>query len=305
MQTRSDGSVVVLGGGRGLASVLRALRDEAWPITAIVGITHRGALGGDAEHQATSAPVEDLRNSLEALTRGEGALLRAIRRPLTIERLGRHPLGNLVIASVAAAFGDYGRASTWLGGQLGVEGRVLPATVAPVQMEVQQAEGPQRGEPLGSSKDQSLRVRYVGERPVSPDAAVAAIRKAQWVVLAPGSLYRCVLATVAVPDLLTALSDTPAGVLWIANLGVGAGEAAGLSAIGHVLSLRYHGIPVDAVMHDPSAALRFGPGELARYRLQPISRELRSAANPALHDPERLRSALRALIGTVPASKVG
>ena len=59
--------------------------------------------------------MEDLRRSLESLSGEEGALVRAIRRPLTIERLGKQPLGNLVIASVASAFGDYETASRWLG----------------------------------------------------------------------------------------------------------------------------------------------------------------------------------------------
>ena len=63
---------------------------------------------------------------------------------MTIERLGRQPLGNLMIGSVARAFGDYGTATKWLGEKLGVAGAVLPATTQPVLREIEPAGRGQR-----------------------------------------------------------------------------------------------------------------------------------------------------------------
>jgi uncharacterized cofD-like protein len=306
LQSRSpsNGSVVVLGAGRGVASVLRAVRDEDNRLTAIVSIAYDGDGGGDARQRLASAAVEDLRRSLEALSSEEGALLRAIRRPLTIERLGRHRLGNLVIASVATAFDDdYGRASTWLGEQLGIGGAVLPATVEPVQLQIEVAQ--ETAASSGGSGHKPRRVRFAGGRTGSPDAAVAAIRHADWALLAPGALYRSVVSTAGVPDLVRALRSTRARVLWIANLEPGSREAAGMAAGDHLLALRSHGIRVDAVMHDPSATLRFDPAELTRYGVESVPRALRNAANPGLHDPERLRSALLGLIRSRPTGTVG
>jgi 2-phospho-L-lactate transferase/gluconeogenesis factor (CofD/UPF0052 family) len=279
-QSRSNSSVVVLGAGRGLASVLRALRDEDSRLTAIVSIAYDGTDGGDDRHRLTSAAVEDLRRSLEALTGEEGALLRAIRRPLTIERLGRHQLGNLMIASVATAFGDYGRASTWLGEQLGVGG-------------------------ASDSGRKVSRLRFAGGRTESPDAAVAAIEHAQWALLAPGSPYRSMISTAGAPDLVRALRSTRARVLWIANLEPGSGEGAKMAAIDQLLALRSHGIRVDAVMHDPAATFTFDPAELTGYGVESVPRELRSTTDPGVHDPDRLRLALRRLIGSRPTSSVG
>jgi uncharacterized cofD-like protein len=304
-QSRSNSSVVVLGAGRGLASVLRALRDEDSRLTAIVSIAYDGTDGGDDRHRLTSAAVEDLRRSLEALTGEEGALLRAIRRPLTIERLGRHQLGNLMIASVATAFGDYGRASTWLGEQLGVGGAVLPATVEPVQRQIELVEEtPTAGSPSDSGRKVS-RLRFAGGRTESPDAAVAAIEHAQWALLAPGSPYRSMISTAGAPDLVRALRSTRARVLWIANLEPGSGEGAKMAAIDQLLALRSHGIRVDAVMHDPAATFTFDPAELTGYGVESVPRELRSTTDPGVHDPDRLRLALRRLIGSRPTSSVG
>ena len=128
-------SIVVLGAGRGLDALLRALRGADIRLTVIVSIAYDGEEDRDPQERLTGAGVDELRRSLEALS-GEGPLLRAIRRPLKVEQLGRHRLGNLALASAAAAFGDYSRASIWLGEQLGIDGAVLPATIEPTRPKI-------------------------------------------------------------------------------------------------------------------------------------------------------------------------
>ena len=179
---------MVLGGGPGLAEVLRVLREDDIRPTAIVSIAY------DAEERMgdggaiPKTPVDDLRSSLEALAPEDGALLRAIRRPLAIKSVGPQRLGNLVIDAIAHGFGDYAQASTWLGERLGIAGAVLPATVGPVQRRIDISQGMS---PLARAG----RLVFVGGSLRSPRAAVAAIEHAQWVLLAPGSLYRSVIAS--------------------------------------------------------------------------------------------------------------
>lgn len=302
-QSQSNNAVVVLGGGRGLARVLRALRQENSDSTAIVSIAHEAQHAGDPPHSLTSAALEDLRRSLEAMAGQEGALLRTIRRPLTIDRRGT--LGTLVIASVAEAFGDYGRATAWLGEQLDVAGEVVPATAEPVQLLIEPAAEAATPGSSGRSEHMLSRVRFVGERLDSSDAAVAAIDHAQWVLLAPGSLYRNVLATAAVPDLVDALARTRARVLWIPSLAPDSREGAHMTARDHLRALRLHRIRIDAVMHDPSATLGFDAAELTSQGVDSVACELRDQANPAAHDLGQLRLALRGLIGSRTTSAVG
>jgi uncharacterized cofD-like protein len=301
-----NNSIVILGGGRGLASVLRAVRGADIGLTVIVSIAEEGERGGDPHQRLTGAGVEELRRSLEALS-GEGPLLGAIRRPLTVERLGRHPLGNLALASAAAAFGDYSRASIWLGEQLGIDGAVLPATIEPARRQTKMVDRKALFESSrGRGRGRKVRkVRFVGERTESPESATEAIYNAQWVLLAPGALYRSVLSTAAVPDLAAALWSTSARVVWIANLEPDPVEAPDLTAIEHLLVIRLHGVRVDAVLHDPSATLAFDQAELTRNGVESVSGGLRSAADPSLHDPEGLRLALSALFSSHPVRTVG
>jgi uncharacterized cofD-like protein len=266
------------------------------PLTVIVSIAYEGERGDEPEQRLKGEVVGDLRRSLETLSREPDPLLRALRRPLTIERLGRHPLGNLAIASAAAALGDYGQASLWLGEQLGIEAAVLPATTEPVRREIEWVRRSDHDPAAGAPALPLRTLRFVGERIESPRPAVAAIKQARWALLAPGDIYRSVLATAAVPDIAAALRSTPARVVWIANLEPDPQEPANLTALDHLEIIRSHNVRVDAVLHDPAAALKCDPAELERRGVESVSRPLHSTRSHATHDPKQLRSALADLI---------
>ena len=295
----SNDQVVTLGGGRGLACVLSALRDGDMRLTVITSIADEGDREHDARQRLTG-PVGDLRRSLEALSDEDAALLHAIRRPLTVDGVGRHPLGDLTLTAVADALGGYGRASIWLGNQLGIEGAVLPATIEPARRRIEEIGLTEPGEATGQRGSVVRRLRFMDGRTESPEAATAAIRSARWVLLTPGGLYRHILSTCAVPDLAAALTDTSARVVWIANLEPDPRDAPGLTATDHLLALRLHGVRVDAVLHDPSATLAFDASELAAIGLDSVTRPLRSASDPGRHDPERLHAALSDLLAAHP-----
>jgi uncharacterized cofD-like protein len=277
--------------------VLRALRGHDCDLTVIVGIADDADVSQAGQDRPGGGTVEDLRRSLEALSDEQGVLLRAIRRPLTVGRLGEQPLGNLVIGSVASAFDDYSTASRWLGEQLGIAGAVLPATTQPVSRELEAVDEPS-GVPRGGSGQELWRVTFRSVNIEVPAAAVAAIEEARWVLLAPGSLYRSVLSTVAVPDVAAALARTRARVVWIANLEPGTRDAADVTGIDHLRALALHGVRVDVVLHDPAASLRFDAAGLQTFGVKSMPYALRSSHDARLHDPASLRAALGELLGS-------
>jgi uncharacterized cofD-like protein len=277
--------------------VLRALRGHDRDLTVIVPIAHDANVSQAGQDHPGEGTVEDLRRSLEALSDEQGVLLRAIRRPLTVGRLGEQPLGNLVIGSVASAFDDYSTASRWLGEQLGIAGAVLPATTQPVFRELE-AVGEPSGVPRGGSGQELWRVTFRSENIEAPAAAVAAIKEARWVLLAPGSLYQSVLSTVAVPDVAAALARTRARVVWIANLEPGTRDTADVTGIDHLRALALHGVRVEVVLHDPAASLRFDAAGLQSFGVKSMPRALRSSHDARLHDPASLRAALGDLLGS-------
>lgn len=277
--------------------MLRALSNDPAELTVIVTIADDGGSSGELRRRREGPAVGDLRRSLLALTGDDVALARALARPLTVNRLGRHPLGNLVIRSVADAFGDLVEATAWLGGQLGIAGRVLPATAEAVSLIADAGDVLLHGESaIGASTQGIGELRFSPERPAVPAAALAAIELADWVLLAPGSLFTSVLAASAVPDVALALKSTSARIVWISNLEPDGSETAGMEAGDHLAALRRHGVRADAVLYDPEADLPFEADQLERDGLAAWPRPLRGEQR-GVHDPVLLRSALREVLG--------
>jgi uncharacterized cofD-like protein len=289
--------VAVLGGGHGLDAVLRALRDADVRLTVIVTVADDGGSSGELRRRLEGPAVGDLRRSLTALSCEETALGRAFARPLTIHRLGKHPIGNLVIRSLAEAFGDLERASEWLGDQLSIRGRVLPATAESVSLLGELDGRVVVGESAISSMPTPIRrLSFDPRRPKVPEAVLEAIANATWVLLGPGSLYTSVLAASALPDVASALAYTDARVLWICNLESQPGETTGMTGDDHLVALRDHAVRIDAALYDPEASLKLTEDRLVRDGVQPLGRRLRSR-EPGLHDPILLGHALRELFG--------
>ena len=80
---------------------------------------------------------------------------------------------------------------------------------------------------------------------------------------------------------------------------------AAISPLDHVLTLRRHGVRVDAVLHDPAASLQFDTDDLAYQSMLSIRRPMCDPGDRAVHDPERLRAALRELIAPSATSRSG
>src|ERR1700733_3656811 len=205
--------VAVLGGGHGVAAVLAALRDAPVELTAIITTADDGGSSGDLRRRFGGPAVGDLRRSLIALSDGTNLLATVMSQPLETD-YGRHPVGNLLIQSLMDSLGDLESSTRSLGEWLGISGRVLPASVEPVRLVADTGGRLVAGESaIGGTVDRILRPRFDPQWPRTPLAAVQAIQDADWVLLAPGSLYTSTLATSALPQIVSALARTPARVL--------------------------------------------------------------------------------------------
>jgi 2-phospho-L-lactate transferase/gluconeogenesis factor (CofD/UPF0052 family) len=157
---------------------------------------------------------------------------------------------------------------------------VLPATSEPIVCEIV-------SDPPGP------RLRFIPADPAVSDPVLAAIHRAQWIVLAPGPVLQAVLPAAGVPAIATVLGNAPGRVLWICD--VEPDPAQPLDE--QLASLRRHGIRVDAILHDPRASVGLGDARRAELGVDAIPRHLIDPAT-GHHDRALLLAALTQLIGS-------
>src|SRR2546423_10389754 len=125
--------VVALGGGHGLSVALRAIREYAGEIAAVVSVADDGGSSGRLRRDLDVPAPGDLRRCLVALATDE-SWSKAFEHRYSWGELAGHAMGNLVLVGLAQTLGDLTSALDEAGRVLGAVGRVLPATLGAVSM---------------------------------------------------------------------------------------------------------------------------------------------------------------------------
>ena len=202
--------VVAVGGGNGLAALLRGLKSHTSNLTAVVTMADDGGSSGLLRRDMGMPPPGDLRNCLVALADDESMMSQLFKYRFPEDTgLQGHSFGNLFITALAEVTGDFEHAVREATHVLKVRGRVLPSTLDDVVLHAQ-LEGGDRvsGESsITAAERLPRRVWLTPEAPRGVPQAVAAIARADLVVLGPGSLYTSVIPNALVPEVREALAD--------------------------------------------------------------------------------------------------
>ena len=289
-------NVVALGGGHGLAVALRAVREYAGEITAVVSVADDGGSSGRLRRDLGVAAPGDLRTCLVALA-NDGPWRAAFEHRFRSGELADHALGNLVIVGLAETLGDLTAALDEAGRLLGASGRVLPASLGPVSLTAQVGEARVVGQVAIAEAGAHARIHDVrltpADAPVSPDA-LTAIEQADQIVLAPGSLYTSIVAVLVLRELRAAVEASPARVVQVANLAT-EHETVGHDGTDHLLAVLEHGGRVDAFLFDPDHGLTVDADAVVASGIEPVAMP-NARSDGRSHDEDQLAKALSALL---------
>lgn len=234
MQTHPK--LVVIGGGTGSFTLLSELKHAPCDITAVVNMSDDGGSTGRLRDELGVLPPGDVRQCLVALsTIPEARDLFNVRFD-TAGPLDEHSLGNLILSGLEHHYGDIEQAIAIAAKLLATAGRVIPVTTVPHTLVFTDEHTTTRGEFAIGHIDMARGKRSISHSPavgLNPQAKQA-IMAADIVVIAPGNLYGSLLPALAVDGMRTALTQTKAQVVMIANLVTKPGQTDGWHVMDYV-----------------------------------------------------------------------
>jgi uncharacterized cofD-like protein len=236
-----DGTrAVAVGGGHGVARTLAALPAVVDHVTAIVTVADDGGSSGRLRRDLDVLPPGDLRMALTTMS-PHPELAEIIGYRFGRGELSGHSLGNLVLVALQdLSGGDIVVALDRLAALLGVPGRVLPCTTQAVTLLAATPDGGVTGQVAVAATPRLERVWLEpADAPGTPDA-VAAIERADLIVLGPGSIYTSLLPNLLVPDIGAAVTAARAPVVFVANLREQPGETEGMTLVDHLDAITAH-----------------------------------------------------------------
>lgn len=308
--------IVAIGGGHGLSTMLRGLKRYSRDITAIVTMADDGGGSGMLRQDLGMLPPGDARDCVLALANTEPVMEQLMTYRFSEGSLTGQNFGNLLLAALNGITGSFSEAVRRMGQVLAITGQVLPVTEENVHLQAQFEDG---STIFGESaifyhkKETRKRIRRVILTPEHPKAfpeSLAAISRADMILIGPGSLYTSIIPNFLVDGITEAVKNARGYKIMVMNLMTQDGETEGYTASDHLKELYRHGDKgmVDACLANSSPVpphlqeeyRQEGAGvlEIDRQRLEDMGVKvymapmLSSTCEYARHDPALLADAI-------------
>ena len=278
--------VVAIGGGTGLSTLLRGLRQHVpapgeaatarnaiSDLAAVVTVTDDGGSSGRLRQDFNMLPPGDLRNCMVALSQEEDLLSRLFtHRFRGGNGLKGHNFGNLFVAALTEITGDFAQAVQLASKILATRGHIYPATTANATLVANMDDGSVvRGETkITASKRRIVELTLDPPNPAPLPETLEAIERADLITVGPGSLYTSLVTNLLVDGIPGALGAARGVRVYICNLMTQANESLNLTASQHIERIYDH---TRTRIFDYAIVntVEFSPETLARYAAEGAS----------------------------------
>lgn len=232
--------IVAIGGGTGLSTMLRGIKDYTSNITAIVTVADDGGGSGMLRQSLGILPPGDIRNCLVALAHTEPLMEELMQYRFSEGDLKGQNFGNLFIAAMNGISTDFEDAIKKMSDVLAVKGKVYPVTLDDVMLHAVLSDGSVvKGESRIPEEciEKNLKIEKIFLEPSQPKAletALYAIKDADCIIIGPGSLYTSILPNLVIDEIAHEVKASSAMKVYVSNIMTQPGETTGYKLSNHI-----------------------------------------------------------------------
>jgi len=236
--------LVAIGGGTGLSTLLRGLKEkvgkEIQDLSAIVTVADSGGSTGRLRKVYNLPAPGDIRNCIVALSESEDIIRELFQFRFKGGELEGHAFGNLFLVALTEITGSFMQAINIASQILRTKGEIIPATLESIQLCAKFSDGEKIcGEEditeYGKAKEAKIESIWIEpEDAKAPIDAIAKIESADVIVFGPGSLYTSIIPNLLIKDIKEAVLQSPAIRVFIVNAMTQPGETDDFTAYDHI-----------------------------------------------------------------------
>ncbi|MBP3603617.1 MAG: YvcK family protein [Lachnospiraceae bacterium] len=233
--------VVVFGGGTGLSCLLSGLKLFPIDVTTIITVSDNGSSTGVLKEELDIPAVGDVGKVLLAMANGDDDLIKLLRyRFNKTGTLYNHPVRNIILAALIDLKGNLTEATKYMCQLLNIKGTVLPLTEEKVDLI-----GKSNDKDYFGEEEVSLNIRNIRKLAYDHDIQISdeikkKIDEADLIIFSPGSLYTSILPHLISGDILNAIENTSAPLMYISNLVTQPGETDDYNVSDHIKVLNQY-----------------------------------------------------------------
>lgn len=235
--------VVVLGGGTGMPVLLQGLKQYPLDLTAVVTVADDGGSTGKIRHEIDIPAPGDIRNVIAALANVDEDLHELFQYRISGNNgLAGHALGNLLLVATNEITGDFNYAVEKVANLFNVQANIYPVVNKSVTLHAEMEDG----SIVSGESNIPIKNKKIGRIFVTPknipanQRVIQAIHEADLIVISPGSLYTSILPNLIINDVIQALKETKATIVYVCNIMTQRGETNNYAASDHVKAIHNH-----------------------------------------------------------------
>jgi uncharacterized cofD-like protein len=238
--------ILVIGGGKGLNTVIEGLKKYTNNITSIVTMADYGVNPSKSREELDILPLEDIKDSIIAMSDHEEIMSKLMNLTFKNDRLKNLNFGDIYLTAMNEIYDNVPEAIRKSTEVLNITGRVLPVTLDEIKICAELNDGTTIEQKNKIPEIVAERVETINRIYISPSNAnpapgvLEAIKEAEAIIIGPGSLYTNVIPNLLVKGVAKAIKESKAIKVYISNIMTEPGQTDNYTVADHIETIQEH-----------------------------------------------------------------
>lgn len=237
--------VTIFGGGTGMSTLLKGLKEFPLDITSVVSVCDDGKSTGKLRKEFNIPAMGDIRRVMISLSETEPLMEKLLNyRFSSNSELNEHTVGNLLLTAGTQITGNLSDGIKSISKVLNLKGKVIPFSEDNIVLSAIMEDGSiVNGEHYITESPLKIKKVYYEKEPEICDEVFDSIDESDLIILSMGSLYTSIIPNLLSKKIIEKLDKTSAKIMYVCNMVTQPGETDDFKVSDHLKVLNsYLGI---------------------------------------------------------------
>lgn len=218
--------VTIFGGGTGMSTLLKGLKEFPLDITSIVSVCDDGKSTGKLRKEFNIPAMGDIRRVMISLSETEPLMEKLLNyRFSSNSELNEHTVGNLFLTAGTQITGNLSDGIKSISKVLNLKGKVIPFSEDNIVLSAIMEDGSiVNGEHYITESPLKIKKVYYEKEPEICDEVFDSIDESDLIILSMGSLYTSIIPNLLSKKIIEKLDKTSAKIMYVCNMVTQPGE---------------------------------------------------------------------------------
>ena len=218
--------VTIFGGGTGMSTLLKGLKEFPLDITSVVSVCDDGKSTGKLRKEFNIPAMGDIRRVMISLSETEPLMEKLLNyRFSSNSELNEHTVGNLLLTAGTQITGNLSDGIKSISKVLNLKGKVIPFSEDNIVLSAIMENGSiVNGEHYITESPLKIKKVYYEKEPEICDEVFDSIDKSDLIILSMGSLYTSIIPNLLSKKIIEKLDKTSAKIMYVCNMVTQPGE---------------------------------------------------------------------------------